>query len=168
MQVATRLVDRIAPRRVALTGVTLGLVAMAWLLTATTTNSPYVVLVAAATLLGIASGATILPTMTAAVRDLPASDLPAGTTLLALTQQLAAAVGVAVVATVLEVALDGPTGGGGVAAMLALDPVARQAVEPDLAVAVGSAYGVGTLLMVIAVVVAVRLPQRVDSQRVRQ
>ncbi|GAB2576516.1 MFS transporter [Paractinoplanes abujensis] len=168
VQVATRLVDRVAPRRVALTGVTLGLVAMVGLVAATTTNSPYGLIVAAATLLGVASGATILPTMTAAVRDLPANELPAATTLLALTQQLAAAAGVAVVATVLGVALDGPTGGGGVAAMLALDPGARSAAEADLAVGVGSAYGVGTLLMVVAVVVAVRVPQRVDREHVRQ
>ena len=153
VQVATRLVDRIAPRRIVLTGVTLGLAGAAALFVATVTDAPYPVLVGAAGLLGVGSGATILPMMTAALRDLDGADLPAGTTLLALVQQLAAAIGAAVVATTLTVLLAGPTRGAGVAALMT-DP------RPELAGAVGGAYAVVVVLMVVSLATAVlRVPR---------
>lgn len=46
---------------------------------------------AAGVVLGIGSGATLLPTMTIATRDLEGAQTPDGTTLLALLQQLASA-----------------------------------------------------------------------------
>ena len=91
--------------------------------------------------------------MTAALRDLDGADLPAGTTLLALVQQLAAAIGAAVVATTLTVLLAGPTRGEGVAALMT-DP------RPELAGAVGGAYAVVVVLMVVSLVTAVlRVPR---------
>ena len=160
VQVATRLVDRLAPRRIVLTGVTLALLGAVGLGAATASDAPYAVVVPAAALLGCGAGATLMPAMTVAVRDLEGADLPAGTTLLALVQQLSAAIGVAVVATVLTLTLAGPTAGGGVAAMLALDPATRADRRAELAAAVGSAYVVVALLLLASLAAALVAARR--------
>lgn len=162
LQVATRLVDRFPPRRIVLTGVTLGLLGSLALLAATTSDAPYPLIAAAAAVLGVGSGATLMPTMTVAVRDLGDDDTPRGTTLLALVQQLAGAVGVAVIATTLTVLVsvrvpDLTTGGssaGGLAGMLALDPATRATLTPELVAAVGTTYAVAAGLMALAALAA--------------
>lgn len=138
------MVDRIPPRRIVLTGVVIGLLGSIALLVATVSDAPYPMIAAAAAVLGHGSGATLMPAMTMAVRDLKGADTPRGTTLLALLQQLASGIGVALVATTLTLlvsvrvpGLAAVTGDGGVAGMLALDPVAHAALRPELAVAVG-------------------------------
>jgi hypothetical protein len=156
LQVATRLVDRVPAGRIVLTGVGLGLLGCAALLLTTAADAPYPLVATAAAVLGVGSGATLMPTMTVALRDLEGSDTPRGTTLLALAQQLSAAIGVAVVATALTLlvsarvpglaAADGGDGAGGVAGMLALDPAVRAALRPELAAAVGGAYAVAVAL----------------------
>lgn len=161
LQVATRLVDRLAPRRIVLTGVTLGLLGSLGLLAATSADAPYPVIAGAAVVLGIGSGATLMPTMTSAVRDLEGSDTPRGTTLLALAQQLAGAVGAALVATAVTLLVSArvpelTAHGGGVAGMLALEPAARTSLVPQLAAAVGGAYAVTAVLMALSAVAAVR------------
>lgn len=161
LQVATRLVDRVPPRRIVLTGVALGLVGSLALLTATVANAPYPVIATAAAVLGVGSGATLMPTMTVAVRDLEGADTPRGTTLLALAQQLASAIGAAIVATTLtilvstrvpELATDGESG---LSAMLGLDPATRTPLVPQLAAAVGGTYAVAAVLMALSAAAAV-------------
>jgi EmrB/QacA subfamily drug resistance transporter len=160
LQVATRLVDRVPPRRIVLTGVCLGLLGCAALLLATVADAPYPLVAAAAAVLGVGSGATLMPTMTVALRDLEGGDTPRGTTLLALAQQVAGALGVAVVATTLTLLVSArvpglaAAGEGGVAGMLALDPATRAALRPALAAAVGSTYAVAVALMAAGVVAA--------------
>ncbi len=167
LQVATRLVDRVPPRRIVLTGVCLGLLGCAALLVTTVADAPYPLVATAAAVLGVGSGATLMPAMTVALRDLEGSDTPRGTTLLALAQQLAGAVGVAVVATTLTLLVSArvpglaAVGEGGVAGMLALDPAVRASLRPALAAAVGSTYAVAVGLMAAgAVAAAVGLRRR--------
>ncbi|MEV6347871.1 DHA2 family efflux MFS transporter permease subunit [Actinoplanes sp. NPDC051851] len=138
-QVATRLVDRIPPHRIVLTGTGCALLGALGLLVTTTAGAAYPWIVAASTLVSIGAGATGMPAMTAALRDLEGAETPRGTTLLALCQQLAAALGVALtaVAVSLLVAARLP---GGVPAMIALDRVARESRLSALATAVGGAY----------------------------
>jgi hypothetical protein len=160
MQVATRLVDRVPPQRIVLTGVLLGVTGTAGLLAATASDAGYPLIITAAVVLGIGSGATILPTMTVALRELEGSQTARGTTLVALAQQLAAALGAAAVAT--SVALLVParvpglaeTGDDGLAGMLALDPAARRELGAALAGAVGSAYTIPLVLIALSVAVA--------------
>jgi EmrB/QacA subfamily drug resistance transporter len=155
VQVATRLVDRVPARRITLTGTSLGLAGALTLLVSTVTNAPYPAVVAGAVLLGAGSGATILPTMTVALRDLETTAVPRGTTLLALTQQLSAAVGGAVIAALLTLTVSlTPTAG--VAAMLALTDPQRAAAEDALAAAVGIPYALVALLMLAALMAALR------------
>ncbi|GAA4970983.1 DHA2 family efflux MFS transporter permease subunit [Kineococcus glutinatus] len=172
LQVATRLVDRVPPRRIVLTGVTLGLLGSLALLATTTADAGYPLVVAAAVVLGIGSGATLMPTMTVAVRDLEGADTPRGTTLLSLLQQGASAIGVAVVATTLTVLVSArvpalaAAGEGGLAGMLALDPAARAALAPELAAAVGGSYAVAAVLMALAALAAVvGLPRTAPAPR---
>ena len=160
LQVATRSVDRIPARRIVLTGVSLGLLGALALLAATTTNAPYPLIALAATVLGVGSGATLMPTMTVAVRDLEDADTARGTTLLALVQQIASAVGVAAVATTLTVLVStrvpelAATGQGGLAGMLALDPATRADFGPQLADAVGSTYAVAAASVALSALAA--------------
>ncbi len=109
------------------------------LLLTTTGQAPYPVIAAAAAVLGAGSGATLLPTMTVALRDLEGRDTPAGTTRLALVQQLACGIGIAVVATAVTILVSTrvPTlSGGGIGAMLALPTEQRDNLADALASAV--------------------------------
>lgn len=153
LQVATRLVDRVPPRRIVLTGTATAVVGLAVLVAATASGAGYGVLVAGTVLLGLGSGATIAPTMTTALRDLEGPDTAEGTTLLALAQQLAAAVGVAVVTAVLSASFSRVVDGG-VDVLVRLDPGPRAALAGSLDAAAAAGYVVPAVLAAAAVVVA--------------
>lgn len=153
LQVATRLVDRVPPRRIVVAGTSLGLVGLLVLCTATAAGAGYPVLVLGTVVLGIGSGATLMPTMTVAVRDLEGADTAAATTMMALTQQLAAALGVAAVTSALSLSL--ARTGLGVAAMVDLPPDARAGLLDQLGVAVAAGYVVPAVLVAIALGAAV-------------
>jgi EmrB/QacA subfamily drug resistance transporter len=158
LQVATRLVDRLPALRIVVAGTSLGMLGCLLLWQATTGQASYAVIAAAAAVLGIGSGATLMPTMTVALRDLDGTDTPSGTTLLTLLQQLAAALGTAAVATVMTILIGlgapGPAGGG-IDAMLGLPAEQRVTLGGDLAAAVGDAYLVGAALCALSVLAAV-------------
>lgn len=159
LQVATRLVDRIEPRRVIMFGTATALTGAAALVVVLGLNSHYAVIGAASVLVGIGSGATLMPTMVAASRDLSGSDLPSATTLLNLCSQLGSAVGTALVASTMSLLvaarIDGLDAGGrsGLGAMVALEPVGRAHLSDQLARAVALSYLTPLVLMVIAFLV---------------
>ncbi|MCM0619037.1 DHA2 family efflux MFS transporter permease subunit [Nocardioides bruguierae] len=161
LQVATRAVDRCDPRRVVRLGVALGAIGSLALLLAVRGEASYAVLGAAGALVGVGSGCTLMPAMTMAVRDLDGHRTPAGTTLLALGQQLASALGTAVVAVALTLLVAASTPGldGGLEAMLALEPKRREALQGSLANGAGAAYAAVLLGMTAAVWLAARLPR---------
>lgn len=99
------------------------------------------------------SASTLMPTMTVAVRDLEGADTAAATTMMALTQQLAAALGVAAVTSALTLSL--ARTGLGVAAMVDLPPDARAGLLDQLGVAVAAGYVVPAVLVAIALGAAV-------------
>ncbi|WP_328469868.1 MFS transporter [Actinoplanes sp. NBC_00393] len=156
-QIATRLVDRVPPRRIVLTGTLLTLTGAAGLAVTTVAEAGYPWIVTASVLVSAGSGATIMPTMTVALRDLDNAETPRGTTLLALAQQLAAALGGAAVAVTLSALITARMPGeGGVAEMLALDQAARDAAQSGLAAAVGATYLVPVVLLTLSVTLAAR------------
>ncbi|WP_122817454.1 DHA2 family efflux MFS transporter permease subunit [Nocardioides pantholopis] len=172
MQVATRLVDRVPPRRIVLSGVTLGLLGTLALLLATTSGASYPLIAAAGAVLGVGSGATLMPTMAVAVRDLENDDTARGTTLLALVQQLAGAVGGAVIASSLTLLVAervpalATAERDGLAAMLALDPRSRARLEDSLALAVGGSYAVAAGFVALSMLAAlVGLAARPNEDR---
>lgn len=159
IQVATRLVDRFAPRPIILTGTLTALAGLTLLWWAVSRDASYTVSALLGVLVGVGSGATLMPAMTAATRSLEGPDIPHGTTLLNLVSQLGSALGTAAVATVLSLAVDARTpaassGTGGVESMLTLDPTNRELLQGDLANAVGTAYAVPVLLVAAAAVAA--------------
>lgn len=153
LQIATRLVDRIAPGRIVVTGTVVALVGLVILAAATATGALYPVLVGGSVLLGIGSGATLMPTMTVALRDLEGADTADGATLMALAQQLAAALGVAAVTSALTWSL-ATVIDGGVDAMVRLPPTARVGLAGPLAQAAAIGYVVPAVLVSLAVLVA--------------
>jgi MFS family permease len=159
-QVATRLVDRVPARRIVLTGTALGTAGGLALLAAMVTDAGYPWIAAASVLLSAGSGATLMPTMTVALRDLDHAETPRGTTLLGLATQLSNAVAGAVVAVAVSalvtMRLPDPGPGGGVAAMLDLDPATRVALRPELAAAVGAVYLLPVVLLATSWLIAFR------------
>ncbi|WP_433359969.1 DHA2 family efflux MFS transporter permease subunit [Actinoplanes sp. CA-142083] len=153
VQIATRLVDRVPPRRIVATGVLTALTGVATLLATTATNTGYPAVVAGSVLLGVGSGATLMPAMTVALRDLDGRETPRGATMLALVQQLSAALGVALVATVMTAQLKRP--------MATL--VAEAGPHPDSAWPVAVPYVCCLVLIAFAVAAATRMGQRVRT-----
>ncbi|MBW0116181.1 DHA2 family efflux MFS transporter permease subunit [Pseudonocardia abyssalis] len=138
MQVATRLVDRVPPRRIVVAGIATALTGQLLMLAQLTATAPVAGLMAAGAVTGVGVGATLMPAMTGATRDLPHDDIPSGSTILAINQQLAVSLGVAAVSALLTalVATRAPVlGAGGLGAATDLDPAARLALAPDLAAA---------------------------------
>jgi len=153
LQVATRLVDRVSPRRVILVGTATGLSGAVLSGVAPGVDAPYLVIGAVSVLGGIGSGATLMPTMVAATRNL---DGPAATTLLTLFSQLGTALGTALVTftitLMVDVRVDGldRDGRGGLGAMVALNPAERAQLSDQLAAAVGWSYVTPAVLILAA------------------
>ena len=170
LQVATRLVDRTDPRRVVLAGTTIALLGGLALFAATSLDASYLILGAAGVVLGVGSGATLMPTMTAAMRDLEGADTANGTTLLQLLSQLAAGLGTALVASTLTLLVDArvpglaAAGEGGLGGMQILGDATRATLRGDLAAAVGSTYIVPVGLFALAVLAAGRGLRSVSTQ----
>ncbi|MBL7497631.1 DHA2 family efflux MFS transporter permease subunit [Frankia sp. CNm7] len=113
LQVASRLVDRVAPAKVVGAGVTLaagGMLATALLLSA---DRPFWQLVVTMAVAGAGAGATIMPTITTALRHLPDRHTPSGSTLLSIINQVSVALGTALTSVLLVAQLAGTTATGG-------------------------------------------------------
>ncbi len=161
-QIASRLADRIPPRRIVIAGTATGLAGAVGMLAATWADAGYPLLLTAAVLVGVGSGATLMPAMILVVRDLDGADTPRATTLLNLVQRLAAAVGTAAVAVVANLLLTRHLPGGA-AAMLALSPEARQLHRPALSTAMALTHIVSITLTAAALLTALhtlRAPRR--------
>lgn len=156
MQIATRLTDRAPARRIIATALSIGLTGMIILAAAIATNAPYPVLIAGTVALGIGSGGTILPAMTTATRSLSTSELPWGTTLLGLAQQLAASMGIALTTLVLVTGLGAVPipYGAGLDRLVALSDTDRARWLHELGPAVAQAYIPSACLVLVALTVA--------------
>lgn len=163
LQLATRLVDTVSPRAIVVTGTLIaagGVLATAWVLSAQTS---YPLLMGVGAINGIGVGATLMPTMTTATRDLDHDELPSGTAIMSILQQLAVALGIAVVSIVMACSIDNHAPqlhGGGVAAVMALPDAARNAIAAALAHALQLTLLVPLALMLCATAAAVCLPRR--------
>ncbi|MFJ3882783.1 DHA2 family efflux MFS transporter permease subunit [Streptomyces sp. NPDC090077] len=136
MQIASRLVDTVPPRRLIPAGALVGALGMAaTALLAGTEGVPVWQVVGAGLVMGVGAGIVLMPTMTTASRDLPAERMAAASTALSINSQLWASVGTALLSVLL-----GGTG-----------------VGPD---GFRLAYGAAAVLLALAVVPALRLPGR--------
>ncbi|MCM1971960.1 DHA2 family efflux MFS transporter permease subunit [Streptomyces sp. G1] len=111
MQIASRRVDKVSPRRLIRTGIAVGALGMA--LTALQAGSADAApwrFVTASIVMGIGAGMVMMPTMTTASRDLPRARMTAASTLLSINSQIGASVGTALLSVTLTGTGTTPTG----------------------------------------------------------
>lgn len=156
MQIATRLIDRLSARTIMVTAIAIGLTGTLGLAVAVAANAPYPVIVACTVAFGIGSGGTLMPAMTAATRDLGPDELPSGTTLMGLLQQLSTSLGMATITLVLVVSANTvPVAeGAGLDRLITLPDAERATWLDELGAAVAPAYLVVAALMITALLIA--------------
>ncbi|MFE1358465.1 DHA2 family efflux MFS transporter permease subunit [Streptomyces harbinensis] len=102
MQVATRLTDKVAPRWIVVPGVLLGLAGFASFALQAQPDTPYWRLMLSMAVIGAGGGMTLMPSIAAATRGLPADRAPAASTLIAICSQIAASLGAAAVSLLMS------------------------------------------------------------------
>ncbi|SCC48466.1 drug resistance transporter, EmrB/QacA subfamily [Gordonia sp. v-85] len=158
LQIATRVADSVDPRRVAMCGIVLSTTAMILMATLLDESTPYPAVVAILALMGIGVGATMLPTMTAATRDLESADTPGGTTILTTSNQFAVALASAAITATIAALMNSRStavDGRGVAGAMSLSPAERIDAAPELASAIADTYLLTAGLLVCALLAAV-------------
>lgn len=140
MQFAGRLSDRVSPRKLITTGITLAALSMGSFTLQLTGDTPYWRLGTSLLVMGIGVGMTIMPTMAAATREIARDDAPSASTALQITSQVGTSIGVAFFSVLLA------TNGGGTGTPTQAQPFA-------------DTYIWGALLMLAAALPALRLPR---------
>jgi MFS family permease len=162
VQIATRLVDRVDPRKVVWFGISMTIVAMSLMTTILDADTSYYVIAGIGVVMGVGIGSTLMPVMTAALRGVSAEHMPSGTTILTTGNQFAAAIGAAAAATVLTTHLNNRViqlADGGMTAALGLSDTDRSDAGPELAGAVADTYLLTLGLLTAALAVSVLLPR---------
>lgn len=164
MQLAGRLIDRVPAHRVIAAGLAFASVGFIAFATQVAADSPYWVLVLALSVAGIGVGATLMPTITTATRRLAGSDVPSGTTLLNVINQVAVSFGFAMTSVLLATQLSDKVPkltGGHVGDAYALPAHELAALAPGLAASIQATFVLPVVLTLGALAVAlVFLPRR--------
>lgn len=105
MPIAGRLVDKMGPGKIVLTGITIMVLGMAFL-TQVKSDTPYAALCAALFVMGLGMGCTMMPTMTAAIQTLTHGQVARGSTLMNIVNQTAGSIGTATISVVLTTLLN--------------------------------------------------------------
>ncbi|MFI6508978.1 DHA2 family efflux MFS transporter permease subunit [Streptosporangium sp. NPDC050855] len=105
MQVATRRIDRVSPRLVVVSGIALAVLGLSSFTALLGPDTSYWWLCAAMMLMGTGVGMVMMPVSTAATRNLPADDVPSGSTLLNIVSQVGTSLGTALLPVVLASAV---------------------------------------------------------------
>nr|WP_139227716.1 DHA2 family efflux MFS transporter permease subunit [Nocardioides alpinus] len=100
MPIAGILADRIGPGKIVLVGVTVITIGMA-MFTQISADTSYAYMLGALFVMGLGMGGTMMPIMTAALATLTAHNVARGSTLLNITQQVAASIGTALFSVIL-------------------------------------------------------------------
>ncbi|MGL5816791.1 MAG: DHA2 family efflux MFS transporter permease subunit [Phycicoccus sp.] len=156
MQVAGRLIDRISPARVVIVGIALAVGGFGLFAALIGPDTSYVALTAALALAGIGVGATLMPTITTATRNLSHDDTPSGTTLLNIVSQVATAVGATTISVLLTARfiVTLPTPLSDVAALNRATPAERTTLAEPLATAFQTTLALPVGLLILALIVA--------------
>lgn len=166
MPVAGRLVDKIGPGKIVLTGLPLILIGLG-VFTQVAGDSPAWLLMGALFVMGLGMGCTMMPLMTAAIVTLSNEQVARGSSLMNIVQQTAGSIGTAVMSVVLtnqllDRGLDNQT-----VAMQHVPEVAAQqppgAVDSILnaaADAFGNTFMVATVLIALTLIPAFLLPRK--------
>ncbi|AWZ09758.1 DHA2 family efflux MFS transporter permease subunit [Streptomyces sp. ICC4] len=136
MQIASRRIDKVSPRRLIRAGIATGALGMA--LTALQTGTADVAawrVVAASMVMGVGAGMVLMPTMATASRDLPKDRMTAASTILSINAQIWASVGTALTSVTLSSVGTTPAG-------------------------FRTTYAIAAVLLALALLPATRLPTR--------
>ncbi|MFI6865876.1 DHA2 family efflux MFS transporter permease subunit [Nocardia sp. NPDC050406] len=165
MPIAGRMVDKIGPGKIVLTGIALMSIGMAYL-TQVGADTSYPLLLTALFVMGLGMGCTMMPTMTAAIQTLTHAQVARGSTLMNIINQTAGSIGTAVISVVLTNLLkDRALAGPAIAANF--DPtVADQLPPPVLAEGLDQAaqafahtFVVALVLLLVTLIPAFFLPR---------
>jgi fucose permease len=181
MPIAGILADKIGPGKIVLAGITVITVGMA-MFTQIGADTSYVYILGALFIMGLGMGGTMMPIMTAALATLTAHNVARGSTLLNITQQVAASIGTALFSVILTNqikgsdtiaqagALRGAAGSDDPSALaraaegLGIDPASLEQLfaraTVDLADSFATVFIVATVLVACCLIPAAFLPRR--------
>ncbi|NLU81611.1 DHA2 family efflux MFS transporter permease subunit [Rhodococcus sp. HNM0569] len=166
MPIAGRLVDKIGPGKIVMTGVVIIAATMA-VFTQVGPHTSYGILLPALFVMGLGMGCTMMPIMTAALQTLTDHNIARGSTLMNIVQQVSASIGTALMSVVLTNQLQSRELAGPAVAAQQSPEIAQQlgpdAVSAGLAQAAdafGSTFVLSVVLIVVTIVPAFFLPRR--------
>jgi EmrB/QacA subfamily drug resistance transporter len=168
MPIAGRLTDEIGARVVIPLGIVLALAGTA-AFTQVGAGTGYAFLAGSLFVIGLGLGSTIMPSMAVAYQTVPREAVAQATSAINVIQRVAASVGTALLAVVLQRSITTGLPGveGGIGSLAALSNEQRAEAAPDLAAAFGSTFWVAFGLVAAALVPALLLP-RLRSQPERE
>ena len=163
MPAAGFLADKIGPGKVVLTGLVVDVIGLG-MFAFTDEHTGYFYLLGALFVMGLGMGGTMMPIMTSALQTLKDAEIARGSTLMNITQQVAASIGTALFSVLLT------NGFNGSAAVTSLRHSIETGARPDLRI-VPQAYSdmshsfaqvflVATILVALCIVPALMLPRR--------
>ncbi|WP_225731522.1 MULTISPECIES: DHA2 family efflux MFS transporter permease subunit [unclassified Nocardia] len=167
MPIAGKLVDKIGPGKVVLTGLAVIAVSSAFF-TQLKSDTPYPMILSALFVMGLGMGCTMMPTMTAAIQTLTHEQVARGSTLMNIINQTGSSIGTATISVVLtnnlkHQELAGPAMAAlkdpAFAAKLHLPPQAIELGLSQAATAFAHTYVVAVVLIVLTLIPAFMLPR---------
>ena len=166
MPIAGILTDKIGPGKIVLTGITTIVIGMA-MFTQVGADTSYVFLLTALFVMGLGMGSTMMPIMTSALQTLKDHEIARGSTLMNITQQIAASIGTALFSVLLTNGFKSSDLAGPAIASWSNPEIART-VPPamitqglnDAADAFGGVFVVATVLVALCLVPAFLLPRQ--------
>lgn len=166
MPLAGTMVDKIGPGKIVISGLALLTGGMA-VFTQIGATTSYAVLLGALFVMGLGMGATMMPTMTAALATLRDQTIARGSTLMNIIQQIAASIGTAVFSVVLTNQVKASDFGAAAIASwdqpAILDEIPAPAIAQglaDAANAFGMAFTIAFVLIVLTLIPASVLPRK--------
>ncbi|MFI1377860.1 DHA2 family efflux MFS transporter permease subunit [Embleya sp. NPDC020886] len=164
MQIASRLSDRIAPGRIVLVGIVVAASGFLAFTTQVAANTPYWVLMSCMSVTGIGVGMTLMPTTASALRTMSHEQVAVAGTTLTIIQQVAAAIGGALMSVLLAGAmregLPAGRGAGGLGELHMLSPAAVDEIGPRLADTFQGTYWWAVGFMALAFLPALLMSRR--------
>jgi EmrB/QacA subfamily drug resistance transporter len=170
MPAAGILTDKIGPGKIVLAGITTIVVGMA-MFTQVGVDTSYNYLLGALFVMGLGMGATMMPIMTSALQSLKDHEIARGSTLMNITQQVAASIGTALFSVLLTNGFNGSDAVGQFRAAAESPRGLRSLTDPtvvpralaDMADSFAGVFVVATVLVALCLVPAVLLPRRKAS-----
>jgi EmrB/QacA subfamily drug resistance transporter len=167
MPVAGVLTDRIGPGKIVLVGITVIVAGMA-MFTQVGVATSYAFLLGALFVMGLGMGCTMMPIMTSALQTLTDHEIARGSTLMNITQQVAASIGTALFSVILTNGFNASAAVGELRAALERpqglaslpDPSIVPVALHDMADSFATSFTVGAVLVAVCLLPALLLPRR--------